>query len=63
MERTNSPSHRIYKLYDEFEKRGKDTSLVSQAIQQATDTFNKSNLEVVTGWIEEIADSQTHEPF
>lgn len=63
MKRSNSPSQHIYKLYDEFEKRGKDTSLISQAIQQATGTVGKSNLEVVTGWIEEIADSQTYEPF
>ncbi len=64
MERPNSsPSLRIYKMYDEFEKRGKDTSVISQAIQQATGTVGKSNLEVVTGWIEEMSDSQTYKPF
>lgn len=63
MKRSNSPSQHIYKLYDEFEKRGKDTSVVSQAIQHATGTVGKSNLEVVTGWIEEMSNSRTYEPF
>lgn len=53
-ETTKSPAQRIYMLYGEYEKRGIDTSIISRAIQKATGTSGKSNLEVVNGWLEEI---------
>lgn len=58
MENLISPSQHIYKLYDEYEKRGMDTSPISQAIQQATGTNGMSNLEVAEQWLKEIADSK-----
>mgnify|MGYP003294980997 CR=1 FL=1 len=57
MENLVSPSQHIYKLYEEYEKRGMDTAPISQAIQQVTGTEGKSNLEVVTRWIKDMESS------
>lgn len=57
-ETTKSPAQRIYMLYGEYEKRGIDTSIISRAIQKATGTSGKSNLEVVNGWLEEMKDNE-----
>ena len=50
---TNSPSQRIYKLYDDYAERGLDTSSISHAIQKMTGTSGKSNAEVVEEWLAE----------
>ncbi len=64
MKKTNiSPSQHIYTLYNEYEKRGKDTTPISQAIQQVTGTEGKSNLEVVTGWIKDMESANNCELF
>ena len=63
MENLISPSRQIYKLYDEFEKRGMDTASISHAIQQATGTSGMSNIEVVEKWLKGMMESKTFEPF
>lgn len=54
MENLVSPSQHIYKLYEEYEKRGMDTAPISQPIQQVTGTKGKSNLEAVENWLKEM---------
>lgn len=54
MKQTTSPSQRIYDLYAEYERKGMDTTPITEALKKATGTTGMDNVEVVRKWIEEM---------